>query len=330
MPSPSTMKRIIKPEGRHQIEFEKTPIPEPRPGEVRIKAACSLISRGSELGARYTQEQAFSTDAGYSMAGTVDAVGDGIDHLKIGDRVVALSPHAQYVIQSAHLGNPRQQTLVMPMPSDLCFESAPYYPLTAGAVTWVEIENIRPQNTVVILGQGLVGNLILQVIKANGVGKVVAIDVLENRCKLAAEFGADRVINAHDEDPIKAVKRMTNGIGADIVVYAVGGPGGPVAFEQGLDMLAIDGLIHLIGLYENQPLSLPSRKIQQRKLLGGYYRTNVGAQQSRRAMDLLTSGAIRTERMTTHQYPWHQAASAFSLLHEQPENTVGVLLDWRI
>lgn len=305
-------------------------MPEPGPGEVRVKAACSLISRGSELGAAYKQEHAVNTGGGYSMAGTVDALGDGIDHLEIGDRVVALAPHAQFVVQSAHLGNPRHQTWVMPMSSDLSFESAPYYPLTAGAVTWVEIEKIRTQDTVVILGQGLVGNLILQVIKANGVGTVVAVDVLENRCKLAAEFGADTVINAHEEDPVRTVKRLTNGLGADIVIYAVGGPGGPAAFEQGLDMLAIDGLIHVIGLYEDQPLSLPSRKIQRRKLLGGYYRTNAGSQQSRRAMELLISGAIQTERMTTHRFPWNQAANAFSLLNEQPGETVGVILDWRI
>ncbi len=329
MPS-STMKRIIKPEGRHRIEIEEVPVPEPGPGEVRVKAACSLISRGSELGARYTREHAVSPDImGYSMAGTVDALGEGIDHLEIGDRVVALAPHAQYVVRPARLVNPREQTIVMPMPEELSFDSAPYYPLTAGAVTWVEVEDIGPQDTVVVLGQGLVGNLILQVIKANGVGRVVAVDVLDNRCALASEFGADAVINAREEDPVRAVKRMTNGLGADIVVYAVGGPAGPAAFEQGLDMLAAGGLIHLIGLYEDQPLSLPSGKIQGRRLLGGYFRTSAGARQSRRAMDLLVAGAIHTERMTAHRFPWHRAADAFALLHQRPGDTLGVLLDWR-
>ena len=328
--STPTMKRLIKPEGRHRIEIEEAPIPDPGPGEVRVKAVCSLISRGSELGARYTREHAVSPDImGYSMAGTVDAMGDGVDHLEIGDRVVALAPHAQYVVRSARLGGPRDQTWIMPMTEGLSFDSAPYYPLTAGAVTWVEVEEIKSQDTVVVLGQGLVGSLILQVIKANGAGMVVAVDALENRCKLAAEFGADAVINAREEDPVRAVKRLTNGIGADIVVYAVGGPAGPAAFEQGLDMLAVDGLLHLIGLYEDQPLSLPSGKIQRRKLLGGYYRTNAGAHQSRRAMELLATGAIRTERMTSHRFPWHRGAAAFALLHQRPGEALGVLLDWR-
>ncbi len=328
--SQSTMKQVIKPEGRHRIEIEEVPVPEPGSGEIRIKAMRSLISRGSELGGRYRREHAVSPDVmGYSMAGTVDALGEGIDHLEIGDRVVALAPHAQYVVRPARLVFPWDQTVVMPMPADLSFDSAPFYPLTAGAVTWVEVEDIRPQDTVVVLGQGLVGNLILQVIKANGVGKVVAVDALENRCALAAEFGADTVINAREEDPVRAVKRLTNGLGADIVVYAVGGPAGPAAFEQGLDMLSLGGLIHLIGLYEDQPLSLSSEKIQGRKLLGGYFRTRAGARQSRRAMELLASGAIRTDRMTTHRFPWHKAADAFSLLHQRPGDALGVLLDWQ-
>ena len=87
----STMKRVIKPEGLHRIELEEVPIPEPGPGEIRIKAACSLISRGSELGGRYTREHAVSPDImGYSMAGTVDALGEGVAHLETGDRVGSL------------------------------------------------------------------------------------------------------------------------------------------------------------------------------------------------------------------------------------------------
>ncbi len=324
------MKRVIKPEGLHRIELEEVPIPEPGPGEIRIKAACSLISRGSELGGRYTREHAVSPDImGYSMAGTVDALGAGVEHLETGDRVVALAPHAQYVVRPARLVYPWDQTVVIPMPADLSFDSAPYYPLTGSAVTWVELEDIKPQDTVVVLGQGLVGNLILQVIKTNGVGRAVAVDALANRCAMAAECGADTVINARDEDPVRAVKRLTNGLGADIVIYAVGGPAGPAAFGQGLDMLALGGLMHLIGLYEDQPLSLPSNKIQGRKILGGYYRTRAGARQSRRAMELLASGSIRTDRMTTHRFPWHEAAEAFALLYQKPGEALGVLLDWR-
>ncbi len=323
------MLRFAKPEGKYNLVLEETPIPEPGPGEVRVKAVRSLISRGSEMGARYTREHAVSPEImGYSLAGVVDALGEGVSYLAVGDRVVALAPHAQYVVRPALICTPQDQALIIPIPDDVSFDQAPFHPLTCGAVTWTGIEDIQPNDTVVIIGQGLVGSLMLQVMKANGVGRVVAIDALKSRCAMAKSFGADAVINAAEEDPVQAVRRLTSGIGADIVVYAVGGPAGPKAFEQGLDMLAVNGLFHLIGLYEDEPLPLMSDKIQQRRLIGGYYGTTIGARQSRRAMELLASGAIQTDAMTTHRFPFKEGPEAFDLLYNRPDDAFGVLFEW--
>lgn len=323
------MKRVIKPEGKFNIAIDDVPIPEPGSDEVRIKAVCSLISRGSELGARYTREYAVNPDImGYSMAGTIDAVGEGIGHLAIGDRVVALAPHAEYTIRSAKVSGPTDLAWVVPLLPGLSFDEAPYYPLVASAVTWVEIEQIQPQDTVVILGQGLVGSLVLQVARAAGNGRFIAVDTLPGRCALAEEFGADVVINASAEEAVKAVRRLTNGIGAELVIYAVGGPAGPAAFEQGLDMLSTGGTLHLLGLYEDQALPLSSGKIQRRRLIGGHYGLSNGARQSLKALELIASGAIHTKRMTTHRFPFTEAAAAFDLLYHHPDEAFGVLLDW--
>ena len=323
------MKRVAKPEGKFNVVIEDVPIPEPGPDEVRVRAVRSLISRGSEIGARYTRKHAINPEAmGYSLAGIVDAVGDGIDHYTVGDRVVASAPHAEYVVRSAQASSPQEQAQVVPMLPSVNFDQAPYYPLVSGAVTWIDIEDIQPYDTVVILGQGLVGSLMMQVAKANERGRIITVDALDSRCALSEELGADTVINAKDEDPVRAVRKLTNGVGADIVVYAVGGPAGPKAFDQGLDMLAVGGLLHLIGLYEDAPLPFTSGKIQRRRLLGGYYGQTVSAGKSWRAMQLLGSGVIQTERMTTHRFPYTEAAAAFDLLYSRLDEALGVLLDW--
>ena len=323
------MKRVAKPAGRFNVVIEEAQIPRPRADEVRVRAVRSLISRGSEIGARYTREHAIDPERmGYSLAGVVDEVGADVQHLREGDRVVAVAPHAQYVVRPAGARGPGEQARVVPMPDGLGFEAAAYFPLSGGAVAWTEIERIQPFDTVVILGQGLVGSLMLQVGKANGRGRFIAVDALPERCALAGELGADHVIDAAAEDPVQAVQRLTNGAGADIVVYAVGGPAGPKAFDQGLDMLAVGGLLHLIGLYEDQPLPLSSAKIQRRRLLGGYYRQIVDPGCARRAMELLASGAIRADRMTSHRFPYRDAAAAFDLLYNRPGEAMGVLLDW--
>ena len=325
------MKRVCKPEGKFNIAIEEVPTPDPGPGEVRVKAVRSLISRGSEMGGRYTKESAIDPEImGYSLAGVVDAVGVGVEHIAVGDQVVASAPHAQYVVRPARVRSPQEHAQVVPMLSTVNFDQAPYYPLVSGAVAWVDIENIQPNDTVVVMGQGLVGSLIMQVAKANGNGRIIAVDALDNRCQLADVLGADVVINASDEDAVRAVRRLTNGIGADIIVYAVGGPRGPEAFNQALDMLAVGGLLHLIGLYEDAPLPLWSGKIQRRQILGGYYGQTVGAGISHRAMELLGSGIIRTEQMTTHRFSYTQAADAFDLLYNRMNEAMGVLLDWEM
>ena len=323
------MKRLAKPEGKYNLILEEVPIPEPGVDEVRVKAVRSLISRGSEMGARYTREHAVSPDRmGYSMAGTIDAVGSDVTQFTPGDRVVAMAPHAEYTVSTASTGSPRDQSRVVTLPDDVDFDRAPYYPLTAGAVTWVNLEEIGLSDTVVILGQGLVGSLMLQVMKANGRGHVIAVDALDNRCEMATKLGADRVVHAGEEDPVAAVHKLTNGVGAHLVVYAVGGPAGPKAFDQGLDMLGIDGTLHLIGLYEDEDLPLSSTKIQRRRLIGGYYDTSIGLSSYRRAMSLLASGVIDTQLMTTHRFAFTEATDAFELLWNRPGEAFGVLLEW--
>ena len=325
------MKRMAKPEGRGNVMLEDAPIPEPGYGEVRVKAVRSLISRGSEIGRRYVLEEAIDPQImGYSMAGVVDALGEGVEHLSVGDRVGAVAPHAQYVVGAAIPERQVKLPEIFPLTPGVGWDQAPYWMLTASAVRWTDISPFERDNVIVVLGQGLVGSLILQVMRSIDAGRLVAIDAAPLRCELAAALGADHVINAAEEDPVSAVRRLSNGIGAELVVYAVGGPAGPRAFEQGMDMLAEGGTLHLIGKYEHQYLPLSSGTIQGRRILGGYFGGQWHAGSARRALALIESGAIDTNRMTTHRFPYTRAPEAFHLLHDHTDRTLGVLLDWDI
>jgi len=64
--------------------------------------------------------------------------------------------------------------------------------------------------------------------------------------------------------------------------------------------------------------------------VGGYYAQAAGAHQARRGMDLLTSGHIHSYQMTSHRFPYTQAADAFDLLYHHPDEAFGVLLDWNV
>ena len=325
------MKRMAKPAGRGNVVLEDAPIPEPGYGEVRVRAVRSLISRGSEIGRRYVLEEAVDPQImGYSMAGFVDALGEGVDHLDLGDRVCAVSPHAQFVVAAAIPERQAKLPEILPLSPDVTWDQAPYWMLSASAVRWTDIAPFERDNVIVILGQGLVGSLILQVMRSIDAGRLIAVDAAPLRCELAAELGADHVINAADEDPVAAVKRLSEGLGADLVVYAVGGPAGPKAFRQGMEMLAEGGALHLIGKYEQQYLPLSSAIIQSRRIVGGFFGGQWHAGSARRALALIESGAIDTDRMTTHRFPYTRAPEAFHLLHDHTDQTLGVLLDWDV
>ena len=181
--------------------------------------------------------------------------------------------------------------------------------------------------TLVILGQGLVGSLCMQVARKLYDPRIIAVDALSLRCDLARSLGADEVIDASVEDPVEAIRGLT-GDGADVVVEAVGGRGGARAFEQAQEMLKRGGLLHVLGLYENEPLPLYSSLIQGRRLLGGYIDLDARKESSMKAMSLLESGAIATERMISHRFPFTEAREAFDLLYDRLGETMAVLLTW--
>ncbi len=203
-----------------------------------------------------------------------------------------------------------------------------FWPLATSSVLWMWEIGAKAEHTVVILGQGLVGSGCMQALKAMVNARVIAVDALPIRCDLARRLGADEVIDASTEDPVEAVKRLTQGAGADIVVEAVGGRAGATAFRQAQDMVKRGGLIQVLGLYEDEPLPLDSSKIQGRRLIGGYLDGSKRPEGSDQAIQYLSEGKIRPEDMITHRFPYQQAAEAFDLLYNRLGETMGVVLTW--
>ena len=323
------MKRVAKPEGKFNVVLEDAPVPAVGPHDVRVRNVRSLISRGSELWRRYIRPEAVDPQImGYSVAGVVDAVGAEVEGFAAGDRVGVSGPHAQFVVQDSRVASLSAGPRIVRIPDALDFEQATFWPLTTSAVMWIDNDDIQPDDTVVIVGQGLVGSLLLQVARTNDQGRLVAVDALPNRCALAAEVEADEVINASDVDPVARVLELTDGRGADVVIYAVGGRAGPRAFDQAQRMTATGGLLQVVGLYEDEPLPLSSSAIQRKRLIGGALPDSDRVAASARSLELLAEGRIATDRMVTHRFPYQQAPEAFHFLHDQPEAALGVLITW--
>jgi len=318
------VERVAKPAGEYNIVIEEVDIPKISDTEVLIKAERTLIMSGAEIRRRYIRPEAIAPSfMGFSLAGKVVEVGAKVTGFSPGDRVAASAPHSEYV--AVEVGEHPSEVIVR-LPPKVSAEAATFWPLATGGVMWMRETEARDGDTVVILGQGLVGSCCMQAVKAQARIRVIAVDTLAPRCKLARELGADEAVNAAEEDPVAAVKRLTGGEGAEVVVYAVGGRGGGKAFAQGQDMLKRGGLLKLIGIYEDEPLPLDSGKIQGRRLQGGYQDMSKRPEGSARAIQLLADGKINAARMISHRFPFQEAAAAFDLLYNRLSEAMGVIL----
>ncbi len=320
------MIRVIKAEGFGNIQLEDVPVPEIDSQQVLIKTYVTLISRGSELFRRYILEEAVPHSMmGYSLAGVVEKIGADVTDYRVGQKVMAVAPHAEYAVKNVFTESER----LCPVADDVSFEEVTFLPLATSAVAWSDSSGVQSGDTIAILGQGLVGSLMLQVLRGFDPQRIIVVDALALRCQLADQLGADVVINAANEDPVVAVKELTDGKGVDLVIDCVGGHAGVKSFGQAQDMVRVRGTIQLIALYQQAPLQLESSKIMNRRLVAGILSNEPRSETMGRALEKIRSGEVQASRMITHRFPHLQAKEAFDLLWHSPDETLGVLMTWQ-
>ncbi len=320
------MLQVTKPEGFGNIQLEEVPMPTINARQVRVAADTTLISRGSELFRRYIMEEAVPPSImGYSLTGVVEAVGAEVGDYQVGERVMVVAPHAQYVVAEPNATDGR----IVRLSGDVSFEAGTFLPLATSAVAWSDSSGIKEGDTVVVLGQGLVGSLMMQVLRGYNPARIITVDALPLRCELSTQLGADVSINADETDPVEEVRRLTEGKGADLVIDCVGGYAGVKSFEQAQDMTRQFGTIQLIALYQQAPLPLHSSKMMSKRLVAGILTEEPRAQIAARALQKIGSGEIHASEMITHRFRYTEAKAAFDLLWNSPGEALGVLIKWQ-
>jgi predicted dehydrogenase/threonine dehydrogenase-like Zn-dependent dehydrogenase len=160
-------------------------------------------------------EGKFSTSqqTGYSVAGVVVSVGNLVEKFKVGDRVACagagIANHAEMISVPVNLA--------APIPRNLDFMEASS--VTLGAIALQGIRRAAPTigETVVVFGLGILGQISVQLLKANGC-KVIAVDLDAGRIEVALKCGAYCGINSANEDPASKILWVTEGLGADAVI----------------------------------------------------------------------------------------------------------------
>ncbi len=208
-------------DGVAALKWKALPTPEPQAGEVRIaiKAASLNFPDLLIVEGKYQFKPALPFVPGAEYAGTVEAVGAGVQHVKPGDTVAAIAGTGGF---ATHACVKAAQVLPLPPGFDVVHAAAFAFTYGTSHHALVDRAQLQAGETVLVLGAaGGVGTAALQIAKAMG-ARVIAAASTAEKCALCTELGADATINYSSENLREALKTLTQGRGPDVVYDPVG------------------------------------------------------------------------------------------------------------
>ncbi len=217
-------------EGVDALRWRTLPTPEPAAGEVRIAIEAASLNFPDLLTVvgKYQVKPPLPFVPGSEFAGRVDALGAGVQHLKVGDAVAAIGSHGGFATHACV-----SAANVMKLPPGFATADGAAFAFTYGTSHHALIDRaaLKPGETVLVLGAaGGVGTAALQIAKAAG-ARVIAAASSDEKCALSTSLGADATINTRTTPLREVLKELTQGKGPDVVYDPVGGELAEPAFR---------------------------------------------------------------------------------------------------
>ena len=179
---------------------------------------------------------------GYSVSGIVIGLGEDVSEFKIGDSVAAAGGGFAYHAEFVEV----PKNLVVRMPSGTGYKEASTVAVGAIALHGVRRTESEMGEFCVVIGTGILGLIAIQMLSRSGV-RVIATDIDKDRLKIATESGAEYTVHSTSEDPVKAVENITNGHGADSVLFSAS-TSDSKPLSQAFQMCRRKGKVILMGV----------------------------------------------------------------------------------
>jgi propanol-preferring alcohol dehydrogenase len=276
LPEHATMAAAVVRDFAAPLAVESVPVPVAGPGEIVVRVEASGLCHTDIHAAHgdWPVKPKPPFTPGHEGVGIVTEVGPGVTEVAVGDRVAmpwlgyacgtceyCVSGWETLCLEQKNMGYSMDGGLaeyakaygryVVPVPAGV--DPLDAAPLTCAGVTTykaVKVAGTRPSDLVAVFGIGGLGHLALQYAAIAG-GRVVAVDLVDEKLGLARELGAEHVVNAAREDPAAAIQKLG---GADqAIVLAVS----PTAFEQAFRSLRRGGTLVFVGLPADNEMHLP-------------------------------------------------------------------------
>ena len=341
------MKALLLSKYRH-LEIADLPTPVPGPGELLVRvAACGICGSDVHGYDGSSGRRIPPIVMGHEAAGRVAALGPQVTGWSEGDRVTfdstiscgtcpycsrgeinlcdrrqvlgvscgdyrCAGAFAEYVIVP--------QRIAYKLPDALSFSEAATLEAVAVAVHAVSLSQVSPGTQALVLGAGMIGLLTLQALRAAGCSSVFTADVDASRLRLAKAVGATETLNTTGDALVAEIFKRTSGAGTDLAVEAVGID---ATVRTAINSVRKGGTVTLVGNITPE-VTLPLQKVVTRQIrIQG---SCASAGEYPRAIQLLTSGAIKVKPLITAVAPLEDGPQWFERLYSREPNLMKVVL----
>src|ERR1700757_4064536 len=352
MPIPGTMTSVVL-HGADDMRTELRPVPQPGPGEVILKVkVASICGTDIKVLHRTLQGQpAGEFIMGHEYAGTVAALGPGVDEFQIGDRV-AVEVHkgcercencikgwytsclnygdvakghrakgltcdggfAEYAVN--HINT------LYRLPDNLTFEQACMVTTAASPLWAIDLMGgYVAGETVLILGPGPIGLIAVQLCKALGAERVILTGTRDSRLEIGKQLGADFTINVREENLADRIRQITHGKGADSVLECAGGP---TSMQEALENVKRGGRIGVVAWYTG-PVHM-DMNLAVRSNVRIYAARGEGGMNSGRSLALMSAGKLDAAALITHRFALDDVHEAFRTYVDRVGNALKVVM----
>ena len=312
-----------------KLEWMDWPIPQPGPGQVRIRTGACGICATDVLMVAGWERTAFPAIPGHEWSGTVDAVGPGGDAALVGRRCVAENVLADGgEVGFEHPGGYAQYVLseernIHPLPANFPLDAAALIEPLAVVVRALRRLRLEDKRSALVCGDGPVGLLAVLLLRQAGVEEIVLLGGRAPRLAIGAELGASAVLDYHSlSGPLSGAIRQQHGPFANVIEAS----GAPEAMFAALEVSAHAGKVLVVGDYGAARADFPWNQLlhHEWELIG----SNASAGAWPEAVRLAVEERLPLARLVSHRVPAADFQTGFDLTKSRSRDVVKVVMEW--
>lgn len=314
--------RAVRITAPRRFKIESAPVPEPNAGQIRFRVEGSGVcasNLGPWLGLPWIQYPLRPGESGHEAWGRVDALGEGVTGVELGQRVATISyaSFAEYDVADA--------SAVVALPAALASQPFPGEALGC-AMNIFERSSIEPGQVVAVIGVGFLGALLVRLASHRG-ARVVALSRRQSSLELARRMGAHELVRMDDhQGVINRVAELTEKRFCDRVIEATGSQW---PLDLAAELTRTRGVLVIAGYHQDGPRQVNMQLWNWRGLdvVNAHERdTNVYVRGIRSALDAVAEKRIDPSPLYTHGFSLEQFGDALDLAAERPDGFVKAVM----